>query len=315
MRRSDYKNFFKDMEYKKNCRENAKKLIIQKIKNKIIENREAKEFILPKDFSLKNNSEEVLFFCKSLIDYIKKEKNANIFLNMAYIENVSADALMYLLTIIKNSYANFKGKLPLNDEMKSIVNKTGFSKFFKTADINKPNSKENIQINFGNNIDIPIQKSVSDFTAERVNDNISSRYIYKMITELMTNTSSHAYDKNIDFFKPEWSLYVEAKEDYIEYVFLDVGKGIINTVKKKLIENICNTNVNILKSTLNGDNRSSTGMVYRNKGLPEIYNLALENKIADFKIITNNVFYSISDSYMLENELNGTLIEWKIERK
>ncbi len=270
---------------------------------------------MPKDFSLKNNSKEVLLFCQNLIDYIKQEKNANVYLNMEYIEDVSADALMYLLTIVKNSYSNFKGKLPVDKDMKDIINKTGFSKFFKTAEINKPNPKNNMQINFGNDIDIPIRKSISEFTHKRTSDTLSSRYIYKILTELMTNTNSHAYDKNIDFFKPEWSLYVEEKDNYIEYVFLDVGKGIINTVKKKILEIVYSSNIEVLDSTLKGNDRSSTGKPYRNKGLPEIYNLAAMGKINDFKIITNNVYYSINENYILENNLNGTLIEWKIERK
>lgn len=118
-RRTKYKNLTKH--YNNNChyKLNCKSREYSKTTHR---NKHIVEFIVPNNFSLVNNYTETSVFFKDLIDYIIKCNNKEqkyIFINLSQIQNLTTDALMYLLAIVTSRKKNkdnvhIAGNIPHN---------------------------------------------------------------------------------------------------------------------------------------------------------------------------------------------------------
>lgn len=60
--------------------------------------------------------------------------------------------------------------------------------------------------------------------------------------------------------------------------------------------------------------KTASGKPFRGKGLPGVYDALKRNKLSNFSMITNNVFFhSNGDAYrILNNEFQGTFIYWEL---
>lgn len=79
----------------------------------------------PSNFSIKDNALEMSDFFDKVVKFTnKKQKAAYIMFDLAKIENVTADAIIYLLAVIKDlqklglSHHKFTGNLPINPKAK-----------------------------------------------------------------------------------------------------------------------------------------------------------------------------------------------------
>ncbi len=150
-----------------------------------------------------------------------------------------------------------------------------------------------------------------------------NRPLYKTFIELMANTHNHAGgDKE---GKERWfaSAYCQAEQGRTSFTFVDNGVGVFKSVgdtmsrMKKLAAQIgIQNNLDFLKNLLNGKLKSSTGMEHRGKGIPMIYQLALEGKIENLVVITNDVWAKVStgEYRRLEKEFPGTLWYWEVSK-
>jgi len=235
--------------------QNEKKLIIRTKKRKNKKKRNGKKRIVyqqitaPEHLSLISNSEETIAYFNKAIRILKNKENINkvsaLLFNCKNVQYLSIDALMYLLAIIKNFKNVFsgirevKGNLPDNKDMKEKFLASGFLSFVN-SDIKEitHEQKKNLKISTGNNVSTEDAAKLIDF----VNDyfgcsKIETKFLYKMIIELMTNTHNHAYIHKNDFIKA-WYLFASVNEEKecIEITFVDTGAGIPVTVAKKGIE-------------------------------------------------------------------------------
>ena len=148
--------------------------------------------------------------------------------------------------------------------------------------------------------------------------------LYKTFIELMANTHNHAAGTTAG--KERWfaSAYCQAEHGRTSFTFVDNGVGIFKSVgetmsrMKKLAAQIgIQNNLDFLKNLFNGKLKSSTGMEHRGKGIPMIYQLALEEKIENLVVITNDVWAKVSSGEFrrLEKEFPGTLWYWEVKRK
>lgn len=292
-----------------------------------------KVFVPPKKFSILYNPEETIEFFKYILNVIKKvpkirnSKHIYIFMiNMTEVENITGDALMYLLTVMKNTKMQkdrkiiWKGNFPKNEKINKFLKESGFLKYLKTAEENLIHSDENIEIQSGKLMQGDIAKYICKFTNYKLNkDKLYSKFLYRMLTELMTNTKDHAYIKksNFDFC---WYIFVENDENKIRYTFMDNGIGIPTTVLKKFYEKIIeklklDKEYKYIESALKGDFRTETRKEHRGTGLPDIYEINKNKKIRNLTIISNHAYYSSENkSYDLETELEGTILYWEIEK-
>lgn len=331
---SEYRIWKKKNDYKKlRNRINAKKG-----KHHYKSNREHKErnlpykvFTTPKQFSILNNPEETIEFFNGIlrvIENIPSIKNSRhvylLKIDMMEIESVTGDALMYLLTVMKNTKMQkdkriiWKGNFPKNDKLEKFLKESGFLNYMRTAEQNLIHSDENIEIQSGRFMQGDIAKYICDFTNDKLNKGkLYSKFLYRMLTELMTNTKDHAYNKKskFDFC---WYIFVENTNDKIKYTFMDNGIGIPTTVLKKFRERIIeilnlDKEYKYIESALKGEFRTETKLEHRGTGLPDIYEISKNKSISNLTIISNYAYYSKENSsYDLGTELEGTILYWEI---
>lgn len=292
-------------------------------------NHETKVVRAPKILSVFNNSTETLNFfdeVKAQISILNYKDE--LFFDLSKIEMVSVGAIMYLIAMIKNTRRlkvmeiNCSGNVPQEPMARTIFETCGFYTYVSPQyTFRRATSNDHINITRGKEAAPEVAGSICEFVhAHSHCDRIATKALYKMILELMANTKQHAYTNRKDM-DHNWYVYVEDCDKYLRFVFLDTGEGIPNTVRTKgiweKVKNYLSLNdAYFIASALRGELRSETGLSYRGKGLPEIYQNVVSRYIGDFSIVsgygkcTINENGDISESNF-ENALKGTMLCWK----
>lgn len=302
-----------------------------------------KRFDIPKIFSIIKNPEETIKFLNIIIYEVEKirkkalgkDKTVRTFsLNMENTSEITGDALMYLLTIIKNTRGdkfvsiNWLGNFPKDENIKKFLQNSGYLKYMKTAKENLLQTNDHIQIKNGQGYEyenegkiIDIRQEIIDFTCEKLKKNKTQiNFLMTMLTEMITNIKDHAYDDN-NLFKHNWYIFVENSNDKISYTFMDNGLGIPTTIKKSNFELLkskfsLDKEYKYIEAGVSGiEKRSKTGLIERGNGLPSIYEQYTSNKINNLVIISNKAYYIKENPKDLENNLNGTIFYWEINKE
>ena len=302
-----------------------------------------KRFDIPKIFSIIKNPEETIKFLNIIIYEVEKirkkalgkDKTVRTFsLNMENTSEITGDALMYLLTIIKNTRGdkfvsiNWLGNFPKDEKIKKFLQNSGYLKYMKTAKENLLQTNDHIQIKNGQGYEyenegkiIDIRQEIIDFTCEKLKKNKTQiNFLMTMLTEMITNIKDHAYDDN-NLFKHNWYIFVENSNDKISYTFMDNGLGIPTTIKKSNFELLkskfsLDKEYKYIEAGVSGiEKRSKTGLIERGNGLPSIYEQYTSNKINNLVIISNKAYYIKENPKDLENNLNGTIFYWEINKE
>lgn len=160
----------------------------------------------PKNLSLYNNEEETInFFVKALGVGKKCSVNHYIYFDLQNVKNITADAVMYIIAFINNFKRlkilkiHIEGNLPQDNYARLFLEDVGFYSYVKGLKrTHSPNMKERFQISHGKNADGALAGKICDFINNIMGkkDLISTKRLYPMIMELMTNTRQHAYNKN-----------------------------------------------------------------------------------------------------------------------
>lgn len=331
------------------AKRNKRKVVKKKVhrnneKREMLIERPYKVFYVPEVFSIIKNPEETIKFLNSVIEQVEKvrkvshqsiKNNIKTFaLKMDCTKEITGDALMYLLTIIKNTRGkkavpiNWWGNFPKQEKMKHFLQKSGYLKYMQTAKENLVKTNEHVQIQFGQGYEylednevIDIRQKIIDFTCEKMNKNkVQVNFLMTMLTEMITNIQDHAYDKE-NLFEHCWYIFVENKEDKIAYTFMDNGLGIPTTINKKRHEKFLerldlDSEYRYIEAAISGlEKRSQTGLPERGNGLPSIYEQFKKGKVSTLAIISNRAYYVDNKGKDLENNLNGTIFYWEVEKE
>lgn len=305
-----------DVEAKK--RRSKKKATLKKKRK---DSHEKIVIMFPNNFSLLDDYEKNIAFINSIINRINF-KTSELCLDMSCVDIVDISALIYTDVIIKNIKRNHKIKkiyayYPENTDIKNYLDKCGFA-YKKDEDL------ENFKIIEKKKVDTDIIKEIIDYlNRKKAKINLSSqKALYSILLELMDNTEQHAYNESN--FKENWYFYMDVEKEKISFVFLDNGRGIVNTIRLQSILLSLNsqkinitkelTDSTILKMALTGGFRlSSTRQRNRNRGLPDIHEKLDNNYIKNLKIISRKACYGVNENKDLFCELNGTLFYWEVD--
>lgn len=300
--------------------------------NRLSENRFKRSTIwvnAPERLDIVTDPEETLTYYKEIRETIKRSPvNGEIFFNFAPIEHISIDAIMYIITLIKNSrkVAVFqivcKGNLPENELARSTIESSGFYNHVRNLN-NKPASKSTnqIQITGGTNADGKLASEICEFVHRACNaTTYDTKRLYSLISELMTNTTQHAYNNTSEFMR-YWYIYAENTDECVQFVFLDTGAGIPATVRKKPLESVYKmfsnkSDAGLISSALKGDFRTETNERHRGRGLPGIREDASSGRLTALFIVSGFGQCSVDEQNNIhENhmgfEFTGTLVKWK----
>lgn len=291
----------------------------------------SRKFISPQNLSIFENSEESLEYFGDIINFLKDEKSKSqyktLYIDMENVDNITIDAIMYLIAMMKNvkSYSDvdteFSGSLPKNDKVLHIVQDSGFFKYVKSlSDTSlRPNSNY-FQIITGKLAEPDDATQICSYVGKKLGvDKIVTRHLYGIVLELMKNTLHHAYKEKGAWAISDWYICVENTNTTLNFIFLDTGEGIPETVRKKWYEKaIPRKDSEYIRSAIRGEFRTATGEPYRGNGLPEVFKACQNGHIQNLKIISGRGFFGsngadieLSDKKM---PLVGTLFYWEIEK-
>mgnify|MGYP004631700771 FL=1 len=302
-------------------------------------------FTVPEKFSIIDNSNETISFLNKIIKSVEKIRNfqrqrrnnsfiRTFLIDMSNTNYLTSDALMYLLTIIKNTRGtkilpiNWIGNFPKDTEVNEYLKRSGYLKYMRTSSENIIQVDDNIQIKNGIGyeyhdgvINRDIRQEIIDFTCEKISKTkIQINYLMTMLTEMITNISDHAYQPG-GMFEHNWYIFVDNKEDKITYTFMDNGLGIPTTIRKSIFERIiealdCEDEYKYIEAAIGGvQKRSETGLLERGNGLPSIYEQYKNKNIDNLVIISNKAYYSGKIRCDMDDSLFGTIFYWEIKKE
>lgn len=289
------------------------------------------EFEAPCNFSFIDNPTATIQFFNEIISFITNKLNygKKLYIDISCINNLTIDALMYLLAIVNNMNSKIRnnfsisGNVPKDPSIRKLFNESGFFSFVNyTGPEPITQNADTVQIVSGHKSDNSLAKHICDFVMAKSGlDKKACRFIYVMMIEMMANVYKHAYI-DYDVLYPRWYCFAKylKEENTVAFTFMDTGEGIPSTVRKNFAEKL-----DVLKlkgehkyvvSALNGDFRTATMEEYRGKGLPKIRGFCSSNKIQNMRIITNKADVSVlPDGFAskdLTAPLRGTLFYWEI---
>lgn len=278
---------------------------------------------LPKEFCLLNNHEEVLSFFLRVRKAL--EKKSQVTIDFSTVSTITPSAVALLLAKVSNRRWNNGGKIklirPVNSDVDTVLQSCGF---YALLGKGQTSQKGVIHTKKNNNVDVDIALQVRVLTARHIygQDDSSIKPLYRTLIECMANTKNHA--SNIESIQTTWWLVVyngekETGEKWTSFSFIDTGVGIYNSANiKKLLKFAAQLKLtrrtDILKDMLEGNVGSRTGLDYRGKGLPKIYNDFMNGHLKNLHIVTNKVFLGLETGTSVEmnKSLDGTFLYWEI---
>ncbi|ANQ49575.1 hypothetical protein MY04_2201 [Flammeovirga sp. MY04] len=288
------------------------------------QNPQFKEIEAPKNLTLKY--EEVIETLK-FISNIKRIGNQGYFIDLKLqkVEKITEGAISLLLSIISDLERQgifFKGEKPNSFSANKILECSGFFEHMDGS-ISKANKISKNKI-----LKTGTKKTNQSELVPEIHSTMDTIWgmkarcpaLYGGLGEMMRNTCDHAF---YDDSSVIWHLGISHFEDEntCKYSFVDNGKGIIKTYQKKGIfkkfKDFFKDNADILKTAFENGIESRTGLSWRGKGLPTIFEMYKDRIITNFVVITNNVYLDFDRKIYKTLPINfsGTYYFWKIDEK
>ena len=265
---------------------------------------------------------EVLNF----IELIKKlaKKGYFIDLNLQNVTEIGEGAIAMLLSVLSDLERReifFKGSKPLVEDANNILEKSGFFEHLKGS-ISKKNSISKNKI-----LKTGIETTNQDILIPQIHSAMNTVWgkdsrcppLYGGISEMMRNSCDHAFLNKKSII---WHLGIShfENDNCCKFSFVDNGVGIIKTYNQKgLIAKISNYfqgDADILYNAFKNGIESRTGLKWRGKGLPTIFEMYEDNIINNLVVITNNIYldYDRKIFKKLPVGFSGTYYFWQINQ-
>ena len=298
------------------------------------------EFIkAPANFSLIDNTEEMLRFIASLNKAFMKRRKA--FVQLHSIKNMSDDAIVLLLSNVlefKSARIDFNGSRPANLSIARRLQKSGFfdilfgskkDAYWNTGDSFSINRDKSMYTHATKNVDSELTSTLIENSAEYLwGEKRRCRGVQRIFLELMQNTNNHASrHPGEKYWWVNISLLSNPKR--IGFSFIDYGMGIFTSLNTKgtnnkfydwinKIRKFCNpeNHYDVLRLMMSGEfHNTVTGHPYRGKGIPGIYNEIAKGAITKLVIISNDAYANTQDNdyHKLKHSLQGTFVYWEID--
>ena len=288
---------------------------------------------IPSLFSLKTEVESVIEFISILKSYSKLNNEvAAIELNFSDVISIDVGAISLLLSSIKDVAINkirVISVIPENSECFDTIFQSGFLEHMKIMnkrlrdDISKSNPKEkNLMLMKGREKTNHREIGKSIQHAIQLLSGTKKHYqpLYGVIGEMNINSVEHAYRKNTHWV---FAINHEIGDDKVIFTFADNGYGIYKTLKKNFGLSAfkaigLKNEADIINGMFLEQYSSRFKKQYnRNKGLPAIRNLQVDNKVDNLTVISNHTYINFADGTKidLKNEFSGTFYYCELSKK
>jgi len=281
------------------------------------------ELFTPEKFRLQFESCEEVISCVNRIKRIGNQGN-NININMSRTVEIGEGAIAMLLSVLEelnDKGIRLRGTKPLHLEARNVLEKSGFFKFVtgSVSDANK--ASKNTILKTGDN-NTPVQQLSTEIiksmeTVWEVKGRCPA--VYSAVFEMMRNSCDHAFKHKHQI---KWHFAISHLESLneVKFAFVDNGKGVINTFINTILKKVLymfKDNADILESAFKNGIASRTGLTWRGKGLPNIFEHYEEKHIKNLVVISNNVYIDFDRNihHILAEPFSGTYYFWKVNRE
>jgi hypothetical protein len=277
------------------------------------------------EFSLLEFPENVLSFIKKVDEVISNNKHQIIEFDISQITKLDIGSIGLLLSKINELSRlgiHTVGNFPKDEQCRQMIYESGFlghMNDLKGRKIKLRQDNSNLMVNRGFDktsnslVGSAIRKSVLHLTG--VEDTF--RPLYSIAQEMCANSVEHANQQNKNWLFSVW--YKD--ENNVCFTMTDIGSGILSTLKRKatqiIKELLLTDDIEILDRAFDKKYSSQTQDINRNKGLPKIKTISIENYVNNLTVITNNVlldFTNNTNSKVLNKKLNGTFYYWELNK-
>jgi anti-anti-sigma regulatory factor len=276
----------------------------------------------PENFNLQYEN------CENVIRYINKIKKAskkgfNIVVDLKNVKDIREGAIAMLLSVMKEvekRKIHITGSLPNSADARKVLEQSGFFKFVITSNKMKPDS-----IKTKNIMKTGVKGTSPVFLGDEIKKAMGTVWgeegrnplLHTVAFEMMRNSCDHAFENNK---KIRWHFSISHDEssNLTKFSFVDNGIGIIKTLKEHKFKKILRYftgNTDILETAFTDGIESRTGLPWRGKGLPTIFENYEERYIKTLLIITNGVFIDFDRKIKKELPVSfaGTYYYWEVD--
>lgn len=305
--------------------------LVEKEKRAVVMRRLAKVkpwyLVAPEKFSFIENPDQFSDFLMKVHEALRERKSIEVDHEKVVLQTPEAiTAFLSVLADPRYKDTRHQGFIPKDPLQRKMFLDSGLCEYLRIPDKMRPISPSgNIQKRKNYKVSPKTAYELKQFAMMRLYG-IDRTYppLYRTFIELMANTHNHAGGKSEN--KERWfaSAYCQADQGKTCFTFVDNGVGIFKSVgetmgvlRKMALKIGIKDNVDFLRNLLNGRLKSSTGMEHRGKGIPMINQLAIDGKIENLTVITNDVWANVSNGEFrrLEKEFSGTLWYWEVKRQ
>lgn len=280
--------------------------------------------VAPEKFTLRyEHAEKVLKFISEIKEVGRLKKS--IYIELKDVKEIGEGAIAMMLSVINEltkARVLITGSKPKQPDVRSVLECSGFFKFVKGFVSAHNRNTKNTILRTGH---IDTRQSMLKPEIRRSMETVWGKNarcpeLFGGIGEMMRNSCDHAFNNTE---KITWHLGLSHIEDenVVKFSFVDNGNGIIRTYRNKgllgPLLKVFNNNATILREAFRDGIKSRTGLKWRGKGLPTIFEMYSDGIITSLVVITNNVYLDFDREIFtnLDTGFAGTYYFWKVNNQ
>jgi len=276
----------------------------------------------PEIFSLVENPIE----CASVFHNLLLLRGDKVFFDMKHVNRMTPDAIALLSACVRSLSARgvrVRGNYPVDPTANEVLRQSGFDEYFNEGAGPTPATRGQLVCEDRLDVDSKraearLAKKLIDFATNHQSVPSRLKCVYGHLVDCMTNTHEHA---SADAGTERWwaSVFVDKERGCDCFTFIDLGVGIFQSIelnrRLKIMALFSITRPDIIRKIFRKEIPSSTGLSYRGRGLPSIYeSLSLTHSISRLVIATNDVYGDVGPDrfVVLSKPLKGLLLYWEV---
>lgn len=276
----------------------------------------------PEKFNLQaENCEEFISFISKLKKYGQSNENINIKLDNT--TEVGEGAIAMLLSVIDELSRKgiiITGTKPKPGIDRDIFEKSGFFKFTNGHVDNKNRNSKNTILRTGGAImtHIDLSDEIKNANETVWNEKGRNPPLRGTVFEMMRNSHDHAFknDKHVIW---HFAISHDEENNEVKFSFVDNGRGIIKSFTEGFLSTVINfftDNTDLLETAFKDGIESRTGLSWRGKGLPTIFENYKDGYFNNLVVITNDVYLDFDRKIYKKLRVSfvGTYYFWKLNR-
>lgn len=280
---------------------------------------------VPTIFNLQyENVNKVLEFI-SVIKSIARSRKHGLFVDLENVSEIGEGAIGMLMTVIDEFSDNnipVAGNQPKDAFASDILERSGFFSYVqgvKVKDGNRITKNTIFRVGTVNKSQLFLPKIVHEAMETVWGIKGRNQLLYTVAFEMVRNACDHAFKRQKE---TKWYMVVThlEAENIVKFSFVDNGKGILKTLNDGRLaqfRHIFTDNADVLTTAFKNGIKSRTGLSWRGKGLPTIYENFEENYIKNLIVISNDVYLDFERGIFakLSTPFSGTYYYWIVNNE